>query len=112
MSILALFLVLGSVGCQVGGQVLFKLAMNHTHTGSFSRYAPLLAAGVGAMTVSFVLWYGLLSKFQLSQLYPFEGVERVMVVVAAAIFLREKITPRLLVGVLLICAGIALVSGS
>src|SRR5439155_16447781 len=87
---IALFIILASVGCQVGGQVFFKLAMNRTHDSGTARYVPMLAAGVGAMTLSFLLWIGLLSRFQLSQLFPFEGVERVMIVAAAAIFLREK----------------------
>ena|SRR2546426_7237765 len=112
MSPLALALILASVGCQVGGQVFFKLAMNRTHDSGVSRYVPMLAAGVGAMTFSFLLWIGLLPKFQLSQLYPYEGIERVMVVAAAAIFLREKMTSRLLLGVVLICAGVALVTAS
>jgi drug/metabolite transporter (DMT)-like permease len=35
-----------------------------------------------------------------------------MMAAAAVIFLREKMTPRLLLGVVLICAGIMFVSAS
>lgn len=112
MSPFALALIFASVGCQVGGQIFFKLAMNKTHGGRTARYAPLLAAGVATMTFSVMLWIGLMSKFPLSQLYPYEGVERVMIVVVAALFLREKLTLRLLLGVVLICGGIILVTAS
>jgi drug/metabolite transporter (DMT)-like permease len=108
-----LLVILACVGCQVGGQIFFKLAMNRTHgTGGIARAVPMLAAGVGAMALGFFLWLGLLSKFPLSRLYPFEGVERVLLLVAAAIFLKEKITFRIGLGMVLICAGIVLVSGS
>src|SRR5205085_12083517 len=110
---LALCIILASVGCQVGGQIFFKLAMNRTRgAGGIARSVPMLASGIAAMALSFFLWLGLLSKFPLSSLYPFEGVERVFLVCAAAIFLKERITLRLAAGVLLICAGIVLVSGS
>jgi drug/metabolite transporter (DMT)-like permease len=110
---LALAFILASVACQVGGQIFFKLAMNRTHgANAWPRALPMLAAGIGVMTLGFLLWLGLMSKFQLSFLFPFEGVERVLLVAAAAVFLREKITPRLGAGVLLICIGIALVSAS
>ena len=113
MTALALCVILLSIACQVGGQIFFKKAMDRTHAvGGFAHSLPMLAAGIGAMGLSFFLWLGLLSKFPLSSIYPFEGIERVFLVCAAAIFLGERITVRLGLGVLLICAGIVLVSGS
>ncbi len=112
MSPFAFALIFASIALQVGGQVFFKLAMNQTHAGRTARYVPALAAGVAAMTLSIMLWIGLMSKFPLSQLYPYEGIERVMIVASAALFLREKMTPRLLLGVALICGGLILVTAS
>jgi uncharacterized membrane protein len=62
--------------------------------------------------VNFFLWEGLLSKFDLSYLYPFDGLNRVVLMFAASIFLKEKMTLELWVGVALICAGVLLVSRS
>jgi drug/metabolite transporter (DMT)-like permease len=109
MKAAALALVVLSVALHVGGQVFFKLAMDetgHTRRGRF----PLLATGVVVMSLGFFLWLAMLSHFPLSTLYPFEGLERVFLVGAAAIFLKERITFRLAFGVTLICAGIALVT--
>lgn len=109
MKAAAITLIVLSVALQVGGQIFFKLAMDetgHTRRGRF----PLLATGIGAMALSFFLWLAMLSRFPLSTLYPFEGLERVFLVGAAAIFLKERITPRLVCGVGLICAGIVLAS--
>jgi drug/metabolite transporter (DMT)-like permease len=72
----------------------------------------LLATGIAAMTVGFFLWLGLMKKFELSYLFPFEGLHYVFIIIAAAIFLRERASFSLWVGGSLICAGIMLVSGS
>jgi uncharacterized membrane protein len=52
----------------------------------------------------------LLQRFDLSYLYPFQGLSVVLIAITAAITLREKLTPQLLLGSLLISAGIVLVS--
>jgi undecaprenyl phosphate-alpha-L-ara4N flippase subunit ArnE len=98
----------------VGGQVFFKKAMGQTNTGTLrkGRFASLLACGIAMMALNFLLWQGLLSKFDLNFLYPFEGLDRLVLVAAAAVFLKEKMTLTLWVGVLMITAGILLVSMS
>ncbi len=100
--------------CSVGGQVLLKKAMSQTDGSQLrlGRCIPLLACGIAFMAVNFFLWQGLLSKFDLNFLYPFEGLDRLVLVAAAAVFLKEKMTPALWLGVLMITAGILLVSMS
>jgi len=105
---LAFLLVLIAESCSVTGQVLFKHAMG----GGEGNRAAKLTAGVAVMAVNFFLWVGLLSKFDLSYLYPFDGLNRILLVVAASIFLKEKMSLNLWVGVLLICAGVLLVARS
>jgi drug/metabolite transporter (DMT)-like permease len=102
----AFVLVVLSEMCRVVGQIFFKHAM------SGGRGKKGLWAGVAAMAVGFFLWLGLLKRFDLSFLYPFEGLNNVMVTCAATIFLKEKMTLSLWVGVTLICVGIVLVSRS
>ena len=108
MTPLAFLLVLIAESCSVTGQVLFKHAMG----GGEGNRAAKLTAGVAVMAVNFFLWVGLLSKFDLSYLYPFDGLKGVVMMFAASIFLKEKMTLSLWVGVGLICAGIVLVSRS
>ena len=64
------------------------------------------------MTISFFLTLGLLQRFDLSYLYPFQGLSVIIITFAAAIVLREKLTPQLVVGAVLISVGIVLVSMS
>ncbi len=108
MTPFAFLLVIISECCAVAGQVLFKHAMG----GQKGSAAAKLAAGMAVMAVGFFLWIGLMSRFDLSYLYPFDGLNRVVLMFAASIFLKEKMTVDLWVGVALICAGVLLVSRS
>ena len=109
MTAWTLFLIVLSECAAIAGQIFFKHAMA-THWNKSRRTAAwVLSAGTGVMAVSFFIWVSLLAKFDLSRLYPFEGLNRVVLLCAAAIFLREKIAPRLWIGVVLISAGVALV---
>ncbi len=98
----------------ISGQILLKKAMNQTNEGAvrFAKFAPLFGAGIAAMSLGFFLWLGLLSKLPLSYLYPFEGLDRLILAFAASFFLKEKMTFSLWIGLLMITAGILLVSVS
>ncbi len=112
MSPLAIILVTLTFVLQVVGQVFFKAAMDETGAVKPMRQrVSAFAAGITAMALSFFLGLSQLSEIPLSKFYPFEGIERVVIVIAAAFFLREKITLRIVLGVALICGGLFLVAG-
>ena len=98
----------------VGGQLLFKRAMELLSATGFRnrRSMSVLGAGMFSMTISFFLNLGLLQRFDLSYLYPFQGLSIVIITLMAAVVLKEKLTWRLTCGVLLITAGVMLVSMS
>ncbi|PYK27731.1 MAG: hypothetical protein DME52_03170 [Verrucomicrobia bacterium] len=62
------------------------------------------------MTISFFLTLGLLQRFDLSYLYPFQGLSVIFITLLAAVALKENLSARLMLGALLITAGIVLVS--
>jgi drug/metabolite transporter (DMT)-like permease len=98
----------------VAGQLLFKRAMELLSATGFRsrRSMSVLGAGMFSMTISFFLNLGLLQRFDLSYLYPFQGLSIVIITLMAAVVLKEKLTWRLTCGVLLITAGVMLVSMS
>jgi drug/metabolite transporter (DMT)-like permease len=100
------------VTATVVGQLLLKHAMEGSTTFGFNhpRIRKLFTAGVLSLTVSFFLTIGLLQHFDLSFFYPIQGSTVIIITLTAAIFLREKLTLQLLIGSLLISAGIMLVS--
>ena len=114
MSFLAFFLIVISLLSFVAAQLILKRAMEVTTTTGFrnAQFVSKVTAGVILMTISFFLTLGLLQRFDLSYLYPFQGLSVIFITLMAAIVLKEKLNTRLAIGALLISAGIVLVSMS
>jgi uncharacterized membrane protein len=104
-SALLIFLTLVSF---VAGQLLLKHAMENDFRSSC--FATFFSAGLLALTVSFFVTLGLLQHFDLSYLYPFQGLSVVIITLLAAVILRERLTARLFFGAALISGGVVLVS--
>ena len=112
MTAVAVFLC---VLCQVFlliGQVLFKHAMDQHRRQPRSHVAWKLFLGIVSQSLWFFLWLGLLQDWELSKIFPFEGLNPVLLVLAAWLILRERITAEGWAGIVLISAGIVLVSMS
>ena len=114
MSFLAFLFILISLVTFVPAQLILKKAMEFSATRGMrnSYFVSRVAIGVVLMTVSFFLTLGLLQRFDLSYLYPFQGLSVIFITILAAVVLKEKLSARLTVGALLITAGIVLVSMS
>lgn len=112
MTLGALVLILISLVTFVAGQLFLKHAMESSTGRGFrdANVISILSAGIFCMTISFFLTLGLLGHFDLSYLYPFQGLSVIIISIAAATVLREKLTLQLTIGALLISAGIVLVS--
>ena len=114
MSFLAFFLIVVSLLSFVAAQLILKRAMEATKTTGFrnAQFVSKVTGGIILMTISFFLTLGLLQRFDLSYLYPFQGLSVIFVALMAAAVLKEKLSLRLTVGAVLISAGIVLVSMS
>jgi|ERR1700759_510983 drug/metabolite transporter (DMT)-like permease len=102
--------------CQVL-TVAGNLLLKHAMAGIDGQQRPRLQTGlwlftgIALLAAWFFLWLSLLSKYQLSQLYAFEGLSPVFLMVSAWLFLGEKVPLRGWIGVSLIGAGLMLVAG-
>jgi uncharacterized membrane protein len=95
----------------VAGQLLFKHAMNDAAPRpAGAAKLKLLSIGIGCQTVWFFLWLGLLQHWDLSRIFPFEGLNPLLLVLAAWLVLHERLTAASWVGVGLISAGLVLVA--
>ena len=112
MSFLAFFFIVVSLLSFVVAQLILKRAMQATTTTGFrnAQFAWRVTVGVVLMTISFFLTLGLLQRFDLSYLYPFQGLSVIFITLTAAVVLKEKLNARLTIGALLISVGIVLVS--
>ena len=112
MSFLAFFFIVASLLNFVMAQLVLKRAMEVTRKSGFRnlQFFSRVAGGIALMTISFFLTLGLLQRFDLSYLYPFQGLSVIFITVTAAVVLKEKLNLQLTIGALLISAGIVLVS--
>jgi multidrug transporter EmrE-like cation transporter len=115
---ITLLLLLGSVACDVIGQICFKRGVGHETSGSGAAAlarkvlrSPWIGLGVTVYGVEFVLWFAALSRMQLSIAYPFTALGYVGVVLASRHLLGERISMRRWAGVAAIVIGVVLVGG-
>jgi len=114
MTPLSFAIVLIALTSAVAGQLVLKRAMEAFNVIGFrsQKFWRSLTAGIFLMTVQFFLNLGLLQLYDLSYIYPFQGLSVILITFAAAVVFREKITLQLAIGSGLISAGIVLVSMS
>jgi uncharacterized membrane protein len=112
VSLLAFSLVIVSLLSFAMAQLVLKRAMEFSAKSGLrhSRFIWLVTPGVLLMTISFFITLGLLQRFDLSYLYPFQGLSVIFITLMAATMLKERLNLRLTVGALLISGGITLVS--
>ncbi len=87
------------------GQLLLKRGMNATPIR-----LGLLAGGIGFQAVWFFLWLYLLGRWDLSRIFPFEGLNPVLIAIGASIFLHERLPLKAWIGIAMISVGIGIVS--
>jgi undecaprenyl phosphate-alpha-L-ara4N flippase subunit ArnE len=106
--------ILLAQAAQVAGQIGLKRGMRrYNRARRISRGIAIpLAAGLGLLALWFLIWSGLLQRLDLSFVYPFEGLNPVLLVLAARVFLGERADRRAWIGIGLIAAGAALVGWS
>jgi drug/metabolite transporter (DMT)-like permease len=111
-------LLMGSVVCDIAGQVCFKLGVHDDARMRRSGIAgflldvvrsPWIALGVLVYALEFVFWFGALTIAPLSLAVPFAALSYCGVVVASRWILREHISPRRWAATLVVAAGVAIV---
>ncbi|MBI4322070.1 MAG: EamA family transporter [Chloroflexi bacterium] len=114
-------LLLAAICMSVTGELLLKYGMNQV--GDLSLHpSNLMSSLIRAFTSPFVLlgfafvfggsifWLSVISRVQLSYAYPMLSLGYVLVVISSWLFLNEQVSMMRLAGVLVICAGVFVVS--
>jgi drug/metabolite transporter (DMT)-like permease len=115
----ALALLLGTVLCDVGGQVCFKLGVGHETEpvptqGMRAFFAglvgsPWIVAGLLIYVVEFTLWFASLSMTRLSVAFPFMALSYCGVVIASHFILGERVSPKRWFATFAVAFGVMLV---
>jgi len=118
----AWWLVLLSVAASVAGQTAIKLAVSHpgaiNETSNLLSLivlifqSPFLLVGFALYGVGALAWIAVLSRFDLSLVYPFLALNMVLVALVSMFFLGETIPVMRWGGIFLVCAGILIVARS
>jgi drug/metabolite transporter (DMT)-like permease len=96
----------------VVGQLLLKHAVGSQSNHKRPHPVRNFVLAIGCLSIWFFLWLGLMGRWDLSKLFPFEGLNPAMMAIGAWIVLKEKLPLTAWIGLILVCAGIAIVSGS
>ena len=110
MTILAIFLCVTAQFFLVAGQLLFKHAMNAHQPQATKARIRNLGIGIASQAIWFFLWLGLLQNWDLSRIFPFEGLNPLLLVLGAWLILKERLTVESWVGIALITGGLVLVA--
>lgn len=108
----------------VTGQLLLKFGMRNL--GGFSLetlthdplvilrivFNPLIFSGLVLYVVNVFLWLDVISRADLSYVYPFLSLSYAAVVIASWLILGERMSLERLVGVAVVTAGVYLISRS
>lgn len=97
------------------GQILFKKGIMQVGGFELSRivqiiFTPTIFSGFIFYGVSSIMWLYVLSKYQLSTVYPILSLGYILTTLAGYYLFSEKITPINIAGIVLICIGIILVT--
>ena len=118
-----LMLILGAVLLGVVGQLSMKHGMGRVvmKLGGVGELAsslvralsqPFVTAGVALYAVSALVWLVVLSRVELSFAYPMVSIGYIAVVILSKLIFHEQVSAVRIVGTLVICAGVVLISRS
>ena len=115
--------ILASIGFATYSQMVFRWRVGLAGELPENTYGKLLFVwrilidpwGVSAIFATFLsgcLWMLAMSKFEVSYAYPWVSLNFVLILILAALFFHEAITPLKILGCLFICAGVFCISRS
>lgn len=96
----------------IAGQLLLKPALDGNSTTPLPRRVALGVTAIACMTFSFFFEVILLERMDVSYLFPFQGMSVLGITLGAALLFKERLNAPLVIGSLLITAGVILVGAS
>lgn len=117
------FAALGCVFLSVMAQFLIKAGMSSIsvktalagpvgiHAAAVVMLNPKVVGGLLLYTLGAIVWLGVLARWDVSKAYPLEGLGFALAVIVGFL-IGEQVTLARTLGVLLICAGVFVVSAS
>lgn len=121
-SLVPIILILINVVLASAGQIALKYGVNCLHglsagpglggilVGAIRAICtPYVFLGFSLYAISAIIWLHILSQVRLSIAYPSISMSYVVVVILSSVFLKEKVHPVTIAGLVLICFGVSLI---
>lgn len=114
-----MLMIVATVCLNTAGQFMLKAGINRIGTIDISRFlsylpglasSPLVVAGLSSYVLSAALWIVILSRAELSWAFPMVSLSYVITAIFSPILLNEPFSLQRFFGILVICAGVFLVS--
>ncbi|WP_407306607.1 EamA family transporter [Desulfosporosinus sp. SB140] len=99
----------------VTGQTLWKLGASGKEVHSLSQLlrlflSPYILGGLTVYAFASVLWIYVLNKGELSYVYPIQSTAFIFAMIIGATIFKEQLTPSKIIGVLVICLGVIIIT--
>jgi len=99
----------------VAGQTLWKLGATGKEIHSLWMLLrlflnPYIIAGLMVYAVASALWIYILNKGDLSYVYPIQSTAFIFALMVGATVFKEQLTPYKIIGVLVICLGVIILT--
>jgi len=99
----------------VSGQILWKLGMNGKNIAGLAdiivvMFSPLIFSGLLIYAIATFLWLYVLSKADLSYVYPIQSLAFIFALLVSFFLFKEDVTLNRWIGTVIICAGVFLIS--
>lgn len=111
---LVLLTIFNSV-LMVTGQTLWKLGATGKEIHSLAQLlrlflSPYVIAGLMVYAFASVLWIYILNKGELSYVYPIQSTAFIFALIIGITIFKEQLTPSKIIGVLIICLGVIIIT--
>jgi drug/metabolite transporter (DMT)-like permease len=114
----SLMLIILTVIINTAGQFIVKTGVNRLGFVALTDYHMILKAltswmillGFAVYFASAIVWISILSRSELSWAFPILSLSYVLTALLSPLFLHESFAPQRLIGILVICLGVFLVS--
>jgi drug/metabolite transporter (DMT)-like permease len=97
------------------GELLWKTGLKQENMSSIKQIIHLLLnkyimGGIAIYIISSFLWFSILKKFDLTKVYPLQGMTYIVVLFLGYLILKEPITKNTVIGTLVIVVGIFIIT--
>lgn len=99
----------------VTGQTLWKLGVTGKEINGLGQLlrlflSPYVIAGLMVYAFASVLWIYILNKGELSYVYPIQSTAFIFALIIGVTIFKEQLTPSKIIGVLVICLGVIIIT--